>query len=652
MSSFVQCRKNAFAIVKLWPDIKAAEDECISRIRKAAASLGIETYEVNADGFLTSDPNQRLTRDEVDFYLHLHFDTPKNYDGVSIVALWNPPDFYVDWGYERTVRNLFSHDAFVSCGSEHADGVVERLLKHSSQHEKPISKLYHSLDSVHYPPTTAPELKLFYIGINWEALSGESRHSAVLKKLDDCKKLEIYGPKIFQGIRVWKGYSSYVDELPFDGISVTKAISRCGICLVLSSDAHRRAGIMSNRLFEAISAGALVISDRNSFCVDNFGDNLLYIDSNSSPENQAQQILDYLEWANENRSIVKKMVSNTQSIFERSFSLTVGISNLYEELAKKSFVNSCDAVSRVSCTIFVTIENNDKTEISRVFGELSRQTVEPVKIIIICNSRDKDVTREQALAAFDAVGLDYEIVENDFIQLVNSNDGTGLGSIMYEHIKKISLNENFMLVRVGSGAEIHTNHVQTLCDLMSGQTDSCAVVSPIVFSSNDKLSILDNINPYSPATNLTERYLFKRRWIDDENLETVKNLTTFFCLALIGQNPIKHSLVSTLGYRSNHRKPLLTQEKNIRDLEFYQWRDILNGDVSPILNHIFPLWPDLPAILHDRPDEQKGDKNSERHFSGISGRLFSARWWWLQFKALKRYGYKSRIMALKNKITK
>ena len=63
---------------------------------------------MHADGSLLDAPTVRVSLENVDFVLHLHYDTPKLYDAFSFVALWNPLRFYHEWGYERTSRNLHS----------------------------------------------------------------------------------------------------------------------------------------------------------------------------------------------------------------------------------------------------------------------------------------------------------------------------------------------------------------------------------------------------------------------------------------------------------------------------------------------------------------------------------------------------------------
>ena len=223
-----------FAVVKLWPKIKTAEDECIARLKIAAHALGIECVEVDANGVWLSAPTMRVSKANVDFVIHLHYDTPKLYDAFSFVALWNPLQFYHEWGYVRTTRNLTTHDDFLSCSSGAADDHVARVVRTISTHLPAHFHLYHSTADVMHSPSLG-DGKLFYAGINWEALSrGKSRHQEVLKRLDKTGLLRIYGPKIFQGVRVWEGYNSYVREVPFDGVSMINEISRAGVALVLS----------------------------------------------------------------------------------------------------------------------------------------------------------------------------------------------------------------------------------------------------------------------------------------------------------------------------------------------------------------------------------------------------------------------------------
>lgn len=324
-----------FAVVKLWPEIKTAEDECIARLKIAAAALGLECFEIHADGRYLESPSRYLEKHDVDFVFHLHYDTPKLYDAFSIVALWNPLQFYHEWGYARCSRNLLSHDDFISCSSQSADDHVARMVRTVPTHLPALFKLYHSTAGIVHPPSLGDH-KLFYAGINWEAISGgKSRHQEVLKRLDKTDALRIYGPEIFQGVKVWAGYRNYVRGIPFDGVSMIDEIAKAGIALVLSSQAHKNAALMSNRLFESIAAGALVICDENSFAKNFFGDALLYIDTRCSIDTIFDDIQRHLAWAKAHPAEALAMIAKAQQIFTQNFTLTKNLSDLYAGLSER-----------------------------------------------------------------------------------------------------------------------------------------------------------------------------------------------------------------------------------------------------------------------------------------------------------------------------
>src|SRR5205823_1688343 len=101
-----------FAVVKPWPETQAAEDENIARLQITARSLGLECVVVDPEGIRLDPPHSRISDRDVDFVIHLHFETPKAYNAFSFVVLWNPLRFFKDWGYRRYSRHLLSHDDF------------------------------------------------------------------------------------------------------------------------------------------------------------------------------------------------------------------------------------------------------------------------------------------------------------------------------------------------------------------------------------------------------------------------------------------------------------------------------------------------------------------------------------------------------------
>ncbi|MFR3752820.1 MAG: hypothetical protein ACLTW9_12015 [Enterocloster sp.] len=100
-----------------------------------------------------------------------------------------------------------------------------------------------------------------------------NRHEGLFKLLDKTGKVKFFGPdvvKAWGGLKPWEGYECYQYSIPFDGFSILKEINKCGICLVISSDIHRRAGAVTNRAYEACAAGAVIISDENEYMKEYF----------------------------------------------------------------------------------------------------------------------------------------------------------------------------------------------------------------------------------------------------------------------------------------------------------------------------------------------------------------------------------------------
>jgi len=379
--------KGRFAVVKLWPEIKTAEDECIARLKIAAAAIGAECFEVNANGTRLDDPAEHIGPASVDFVLHLHYDTPKFYDAFSLVALWNPLHFYHEWGYQRTSRNLITHDDFVSCSSRAADDHVGRMVRRASTHLPPTFRLYHSLDQVVHPPSLGDH-KLFYAGINWEAVTGgTSRHQEVLKRLDKTGNLRIYGPDLFQGVRVWDGYDSYVRKIPFDGISMVHEIHKAGLALVLSSQPHKDSELMSNRLFESVAAGALVICDENPFARRYFGDSLLYIDSRNSIEQMVADIQRHIDWARTEPAAALALIAHAQDIFNTGFSLRRNLLDLYGGLgARRQALDEHQRGGRderMDVTVFLLMPDYDSSVLEQHLTSARVQTHDDLAAVLV-----------------------------------------------------------------------------------------------------------------------------------------------------------------------------------------------------------------------------------------------------------------------------
>lgn len=475
-----------FAVVKLWPEIKTAEDECIARLKLAAQALGVECLEIHADGSLLSTPQVKVSKDSVDFVIHLHYDTPKLYDAFSFVALWNPLKFYHEWGYVRCSRNLTTHDDFISCSSDAADDHVARMVRTTSTHLPASFHLYHSTADVIHAPSLG-DGKLFYAGINWEAISGgKSRHQEVLKRLDKTGMLRIYGPNIFQGVRVWAGYDSYVREVPFDGISMIDEISKAGVALVLSSQAHKDSELMSNRLFESVAAGALVICDENPFAKKFFGNSLLYIDSRAPVEQIFTDITRHLEWARTNPDQALALITKAQEIFRQKFTLIRNLSDLYIGLAKRKR----DLLIRQNPPASPSV----KVRLNLLMPEYSeavlRAHVESVRVqeyvdfspALIVDPRVAGTFRREIEAVLASSPVAIDLIEVDYFSYGIHPEIKGqrrLGEIILELLGNAAGADAFMVV--APNEKLFSNHLAVLAGALQRSPDvHCAATAAVL----------------------------------------------------------------------------------------------------------------------------------------------------------------------------
>lgn len=490
-----------FGVVKLWPELKTAEDECIARLKLAAQMLGVECVEIHPDGSFFSSPQEKVSKQNVDFVIHLHYDTPKYYDAFSFVALWNPLKFYHGWGYSRCSRNLTTHDDFLSCSSVAADDHVARMVRKSMTHIPAHFNLYHSTADIIYPPSVG-DGKLFYIGINWEAVNGgKARHQEVLKCLDRTGLLNIYGPQNFQGVRVWKGYRCYVKEVPFDGISVVEEISKASAALVLSSQAHRESRLMSSRLFEAIAAGTVVICDENYFAKKYFGDSLLYIDSRASVEQIVSDVTRHLGWVQTHQEQALDMVVKAQDIFRQQFSLVRNLSDIYNGLSerKQQLIarQNPPGLPSVSVRLNLLMPEFSEDVLKAHIESVCAQEYRNFSAVLVVDAHAAGVHRLEIEAALATSSVPISLVEVNYFEYglhAQIASARNLGEIILELLDESRAFDAFMVV--APNERLFSNHITVLAGALQRELSvNCAATAIILSNGSDVIhSVCDLID--------------------------------------------------------------------------------------------------------------------------------------------------------------
>ncbi len=633
-----------FGVVKLWPEIKTAEDECIARLKLAAQALGIECVEIHADGRLLSEPQVRVSKDNVDFVIHLHYDTPKLYDAFSFVALWNPLKFYHEWGYTRCSRNLTTHDDFISCSSDAADDHVARMVRTTSTHLPARFNLYHSTADVIHAPSLG-EGKLFYAGINWDVLTGgKSRHQEVLKRLDKTGMLRIYGPTIFQGVKVWAGYESYVREVPFDGVSMIDEISKAGVALVLSSQAHKDSVLMSNRLFESVAAGALVICDENQFAKKFFGDSLLYIDSRSPVEQIYTDITCHLDWARSHPDQALAMIAKSQDIFRQKFSLTCNLSDLYIGLAERRREllarQNPPSSPPVKVRLNLLMPEYSEAVLRAHLHSVRVQEYQNFSPVLVVDTHTANTFRYEIKAALAASPIAIELVEIDYFRHGIHPDIKArrrLGEIILQLLAGAAGADAFMVV--APNESLWSNHLAVLAGAMQRDPDiSCAATAAVIFDGDVAVHSVHELIDFGHVDRRGPpgygRFIFRMATIPQDIGIALPYLDGRPLAVLAGGNAIAQQLPATIIIYADCEFPERSwdeaaENEIIRDYSPGAFNVSTGFGPRPLT--VQPLAPTMSMLQ-------------------LARRLFNRRWVNVQVAAIKKQGLSARIQIFKRKL--
>ncbi|MEJ5057644.1 MULTISPECIES: glycosyltransferase family protein [unclassified Pseudomonas] len=636
-----------FAVVKLWPEIKTAEDECIARLKLAAQAIGVECVEIYADGSFISTPDIKVSKQNVDFVIHLHYDTPKRYDAFSFVALWNPLKFYHEWGYQRCSRNLTTHDDFISCSSNAADDHVARMIRSSTTHLPAKFKLYHSTPAPIHPPSLG-DGKLFYAGINWEAIvsSRKSRQQEVLKRLDNTGLLRIYGPTIFQGVKVWADYQSYVREIPFDGISMIDEISKAGAALVLSSQAHKDSEMMSNRLFETIAAGTLAICDENPFARKFLGDSVLYIDGRSSMEQIYADILKHLDWIKSNPEQALAKIEKAQAIFKDRFTLIKNLTDLYQGFAerKAELDNHHLPTSQTALKVglYLLMPKYSAEVLDSYIQSVCVQEYSNFQAIIVIDDKIASQCRDEIATALAKCSTHIEIAEVEFYKTgihPEINAKRRLGEILAELIEEA---EDFDAITfVASNEQLFSNHLKVLVGpLQQNPSINCTASAAVLLNRDAPIHTVHEILDFGHVdTNAPPgygRFMFRKASIPADINIALPYLDGRPLAALIGENKINHLLPATITINTQEVFP----EKG--------WDEVLENEV---IRDFSPSALGISArAAFQLPNP--GSAVATLQNTSLGRLLLNPAWIRAQIHAVRVHGVMTRLAVLKRKLAR
>lgn len=407
-------------IIYSFPGNMSAERELALRFKKAAENIGYKIIVINNDGFLLDDKTnltgERIQDDNFKFIISEHYTDYKILDNFYYHTLWNPPEHLLkyDTGYLLLNKNIQSNDDFLIYDSGGMTQHLQAMLIDEPRDLTHPSCLLGSFPKSEIRKVNLNDPKLFYCGMNWEYYAGEARHSGLFHLLDDADLISIYGPSKLSGTEIipWAGYKNYKCEIPFDGFSILDEINKCGVVLAVSSDAHRRAGAVTNRVYEACAAGAVIISDDNPFMKEHFGNTVLYVDFNkNNPFDTYRQIVEKLQWIKHNKTEAAQLARASQKIFIDNFCMEVQLQkvidnheNRKQAAAKALYAQKNDETVLV-VTYFDTPEFSapEYYRLQNIFEQIRKQNYKNTVLTIACD--DNIVDEIQNLVPQDMVNV-------------------------------------------------------------------------------------------------------------------------------------------------------------------------------------------------------------------------------------------------------
>ena len=458
--------------------------------------------------------------------------------------------FYYEWGYRKFTRHLLTHDDFLSCDSVSGDDHVMRLISGHPAREGPLFRFYPTLSGPILEPTLGDQ-HLFYAGMNWEKTAKKpGRHDGLLGLLDDGGDLRIYGPRIYNGVEVWKGYKSYVGSIPFDGVSVVRLINQAGISLVLSSQAHAQSEMMSSRIFESSAAGAVIICNENPFARRHFGDSLLYIDTTLPVKETYRQVESHLDWIKSEPTKALELARRAQSIFRENFRLDTCLERIYAGLPERKAKLECAYAPKRReesiCVVFLMPEFHAEI-LERHIASCQAQKNVAIRGILAIDARDAELFGPRGIRSrINESPAPLEMAPIHFMERRPDGSAKGrkrAGEVISEVLRSVVEEDEEYVCIVAPNERLFSDHLCSLLRTLQDYPEAACAWSDMVqtqrVNDEDRTALCDDPDVATSADDRSlgsGRFLFRVSALQERLFTALPYLDTLAMHLLVGTN--------------------------------------------------------------------------------------------------------------------
>ena len=359
-------------IAFLNPFRNAAENQAFQSLAIAAARIGHEMVQCSN--------SMQIEAEAPDFVLAMASPQPKLNDVPHYGIIHEPRQLLVT---ERTRYNgILTRDGYVTISETLAGFIRDLTFAVGRPHEPGFfftTCQRQDLTTDLAALAGQRRLKITYFGTNWDVGRAE-----VVRELSQHDGVAVFGPE-----DAWQDLpaKSRGGALPFDGAAVQRAYTERGIGLCLLSDGHYREGIMSNRIFEIASVGAVVICPDIPWVREHFGDTVYYIDQWLPRRHLVQQILLRRSEILANPAAAAAKAAQARKIFEDRFAAEVLLANAvaYHRQVSARRAGDLNAAAAAAPLISVIIRCGSRpmARVRRALESISRQSYGRFEVILV-----------------------------------------------------------------------------------------------------------------------------------------------------------------------------------------------------------------------------------------------------------------------------
>ncbi len=283
----------------------ASENQGYMSMAAAGRGLGIEV--------VACENERDIEACQPDFVLCVSAGVAKITDFPTYLTVHVPIPIMVENGV--CFRNFFSFDGYLTI-SDSLVRLIRDITYGAGRYEAEPGFCYltpqiSALSRDWARDDLAATLRIVYFGTNWQP-----RMPALFRALDRFGILAIHGPEA-----AWRreSYQSYAGPVPFDGLGPQRVYAERGIGLAIMDEEWWREDVISNRIFEISSVGAVAICQDMPWIRKWFGDSVFYFDPERPVDEMVERIRGHHAFCLRHPDIAGAMGARARAIFERHF---------------------------------------------------------------------------------------------------------------------------------------------------------------------------------------------------------------------------------------------------------------------------------------------------------------------------------------------